>query len=185
MMHVNRWRGAWWCALLVMVVWAGHAMADDADGYAPVPSSIAGDWLVESRDAVIHIEPVGDHYQGRILWQLHDTYGSEDGPELAGKVVTDRKNPNPALRSRPLTGLRLLWGLTFDPAEKKWRDGHVYNSDDGRTYNCWVRMLGPNRLKLHGYLGISLFGGSTVWTRVSMKTTTPPGQPPYVDAPGT
>lgn len=172
---------AWLGVLACLLLWglAGHATADSAGAYAPVPSDIVGDWLVESRDAVIHIQQVGDEYQGYILWQLHDTYGPEDGPELNGKIVTDRNNPNPALRARPLTGLKLLTGLKFDPEKEKWEHGHVYNSDDGRTYNCWVRLRSLNRLQLHGYIGISLFGGSTVWSRVSMRKPAP-GELPFV-----
>ena len=181
MRAASRRCGAWLGALAFLLFCgvAGHAMADGADSYVPAPSAVAGDWLVESHDAVIRIEQVGDEYQGYILWQLHDTYGPEDGPELNGKTVTDRNNPDPALRSRPLTGLRLLTGLKFDPDSKKWKGGHVYNSDDGRTYNCWVRLRSPDRLQLHGYIGISLFGGSTVWSRVTMRTPAP-GQLPFV-----
>jgi uncharacterized protein (DUF2147 family) len=156
-------------AVLLLMASSGPALA--SDGYVPSsPSEIVGDWLVESRDAVIRIEQVGDEYQGYILWQLHDTYGPEDGPELNGKVVTDRKNPDPALRSQPLTGLRLLKGLHYDASNGKWTGGRVYNSDNGRTYNCLVRLLGPNRLQLRGYIGISLLGGNTVWSRVTMRT---------------
>jgi uncharacterized protein (DUF2147 family) len=153
-------------------------MAEGATGFAPAPSNIVGDWLVQSRDAVIRIEQVGDEYQGHILWQLHNTYGPEDGPGLDGKIVTDRHNPDPALRGRPLTGLTLLTGLKFDPQRGRWEHGHVYNSDDGRTYNCWVRLRSLNRLQLHGYIGISLFGGSTVWSRVTMRTPAP-GELPF------
>lgn len=172
MKNIGRRYRAWLCGLVVLLSWgiAGCAMADEAKAYAPTPSDIVGDWLVESRDAVIRIEQVGDEYQGHILWQLHDTYGPEDGPELNGKIVTDRNNPDPALRARPLTGLKLLTGLKFEPDSGKWKGGRVYNSDNGRTYNCLVRMLGLNRLQLRGYIGISLFGGSTVWSRVTMKT---------------
>jgi uncharacterized protein (DUF2147 family) len=171
-------------AFLLWLPCAGYALADD-DGatYAPTASAIVGDWLVESRDAVIRIEQVGDEYQGRILWQLHDTYGPEDGPELNGKIVTDRNNPDPALRSQPLTGLRLLKGLHYDASNRKWIDGRVYNADNGRTYNCLVRLLDPNRLQLRGYLGISLFGGNTVWSRVTMRASGHGGLPFVMAAP--
>lgn len=172
---------AWLGLAACLLLWGltGPVSADGATAYAPAASDIVGDWLVESRDAVIHIEQVGNEYQGYILWQLHDTYGPEDGPALVGKIVTDIHNPNPALRSRPLTGLRLLTGLTFDPGDRKWEHGRVYNSDDGRTYNCWVRLRSLDRLQLHGYIGISLFGGSTVWSRVTMRQPAP-GELPFV-----
>jgi len=180
MKETGRWRHAWLYGCACLLLWSSLAAgAAGATPYVPTPSAIVGDWLVESRDAVIRIEQVGDQYQGHILWQLHDTYGPEDGPALKGKIVTDRNNPDPALRGQPLTGLVLLTGLRFDPASEKWKDGRVYNADNGRTYNCLVRMLGPNRLQLRGYVGISLFGGSTVWSRVRMRQPTP-GQLPFV-----
>ena len=147
------------------------------------PSAIVGDWLVESRDAVIHIERVGDEYRGSILWQLHDKYGPEDGPALNGKIVTDRNNPDPALRAQALTGLRLLKGLRYDASSNKWVNGRVYNADNGRTYNCVVRLLNPNRLQLRGFIGISLFGGNTVWSRVTMKTPAKGDLPFVIDTP--
>lgn len=175
------------CVLAFFLSWGGSGCvrADDGGGtYVPSgPSAIVGDWLVASRDAVIRIEQVGDEYQGSIFWQLHDTYGPEDGPELNGKIVTDRNNPDSALRSRPLTGLRLLKGLRYDAGNKKWIGGRIYNSDNGRTYNCLVRLLSSNRLQLRGYVGISLLGGNTVWSRVIMRTPVNGGLPFVVAAP--
>ncbi|GAB2567811.1 DUF2147 domain-containing protein [Dyella jejuensis] len=175
----RRWPHA--LALLGLLGASAQVLADDA--YVPAPSAIVGDWLVDSRDAIIHIEQVGTEYQGYIRWQLHDTYGPEDGPQLQGKVVTDRNDPDPALRSQPLTGLRLLKGLHYDPGKREWTDGRIYNAENGRTYNCEVRMLGPDRLRLRGYIGISLLGGNTVWTRVSMRAPAPGGLPFVVDGP--
>ena len=164
---LRRW-GA--CLVLGLCGWlacAALAARDGGDQQArPADSLIVGYWLVESRDAVIQIEQQGDQYEGRIVWQLHDTYGPEDGPELSGKTVTDRKNPDPALRSRPLTGLRMLWGLRFDPDRAAWVDGRVYNSDNGKVYHCEIRMLSNDRLRLRGYIGVTLLGGNTMWTRV-------------------
>lgn len=149
----------------------------------PTPS-IEGDWLVESRDAVIRIQQQGDQYEGHIVWQLHDTYGPEDGPDLDGKTVTDRKNPDPSLRLQPLTGLRLLWGLRYDAASGAWLDGHVYDTDNGKVYQCEVRLLDANHLKLRGYIGISLLGGNTVWSRVPAGTTPVGPARPATVAPG-
>jgi uncharacterized protein (DUF2147 family) len=179
------YRHQWLYALVFLLMPGGfeRAAAADVVTATPAASAIVGDWLVESRDAVIRIERVGDEYQGYILWQLHDTYGPEDGPQLNGKIVTDRNNPDPALRSQPLTGLRLLKGLRYDASDNKWTDGRVYNADDGRTYHCLVRLLSPNRLRLRGYVGISLLGGNTVWSRVTMRKAVRGGLPFVMDAP--
>nr|WP_199039315.1 DUF2147 domain-containing protein [Dyella sp. ASV24] len=162
--YLSRWR---W-AVRFLLGWGlscGAAFAQAPSDVGSAAAAITGDWLVDSRDAIIRIEPQGDTFVGTIVWQLHDTYGPEDGPELNGKTVTDRHNPDPALRSRPLTGLRLLWGLRYDADAHAWVDGHVYNSDNGKEYHCEVHVPSPDRLVLRGYIGIPLLGGSTTWTR--------------------
>ncbi len=145
------------CVLLLLpsLAWAGPG-----DG-------IVGDWLVASGDAVIRIARSGGHYDGHIVWQLHDTYGPEDGPDLDGKVVTDRHNPDPSQRSRPIDGLRLIWDLSYDPESQEWNGGRVYDADNGHTFRCRMWLLDPNHLKLRGYFGISLIGGDSVWSRVN------------------
>lgn len=127
--------------------------------------AILGDWRVASGDALVRIERHGDEYQGRLVWLLHDRYGPEDGRALAGKPVTDRNNPDPTLRNRPLLGLRLLWNLRYD-GKGKWSGGWIYNSNDGRRYRCEAQLEDADHLRVRGYLGIPLLGGSTVWTRV-------------------
>lgn len=148
---------------------------------ATAASAIVGDWLVATRDAVIRIERNGAEFDGYIAWQLHDRYGPEDGPELDGRIVTDRNNPDPALRSRPLDGLRLLTGLHYD-GHGEWTGGRIYNTGNGRTYHCLVRLDGSNRLVLRGYVGIPVLGKNTYWTRVTMQAPAAGGLP-YVIVP--
>ena len=152
--------GLGWCACCLMLLLPAIVRADPADG-------IVGNWLVESADAVIRIERHGDTYEGFIAWQLRNTYGPEDGPDLDGKIATDRNNPDPALRSRPLDGLRLIWGLRYDARHQEWSGGHVYDSDDGHTFRCQMRLIDPDHIRLRGYVGITLLGGSSTWTRVN------------------
>jgi uncharacterized protein (DUF2147 family) len=167
-----RWGKVFSIALLLCLLGAASVVKAQNQS-APEPMTIEGDWLVQSRDAIIRIERQGDQYEGRIIWQLHDTYGSEDGPELNGKSVTDRNNPDPALRGQPLTGLRMLWGLRYDPERRMWVDGRVYNSENGKTYQCQVRLRDNDHLNLRGYIGISLLGGNTTWTRTKFPEQVP------------
>jgi uncharacterized protein (DUF2147 family) len=144
------------CLLLLPAL----AWADPADG-------IVGDWLVESGGAAVRIRRQGDLFDGIIVWQLHGFHGADDGPELSGKPATDIHNPDPKLRSRTIDGMRLLWDLHYDAEKQEWTGGRVYDSNDGHTFSCQMRLIDPDHLKLRGYFGISLLGGSSVWTRLS------------------
>ncbi|MEO6849303.1 MAG: DUF2147 domain-containing protein, partial [Mucilaginibacter sp.] len=68
------------------------------------------------------------------------------------------------LRTRPELGLELLKDFTFD-GDDVYDDGTIYDPKNGKTYSCKMTLEG-NQLKIRGYIGISLFGRSEIWTRV-------------------
>ena len=78
-----------------------------------------------------------------------------------GKPAVDDKNPNPALRRRPMIGLPLFQGMS-QSGPNKW-SGTIYNADDGQTYASNIAMTGPNALRIEGCLGALC--GAEVWTR--------------------
>ena len=135
------------------------------------PDAIVGRWLIASKDAVIDIHPVdgpaGSEYHGSIAWLLDKTYDEKDGPALSGKPLLDHRNPDPALRQRPLIGLPMLKGLHFD-GQDHWLDGRVYSCNDGRTYRVQVSLADRDHLNLRGYFGLPIFGMTSVWTRIAV-----------------
>lgn len=84
----------------------------------------------------------------------------------AGKHhATDRRNPDPKLRSRPLCGLRIGGGFVkVDPQTA--RGGHLYDPRNGRTYSGQMTVEGV-LLRLRGYVGLPMFGRTQTWTRAS------------------
>ena len=84
----------------------------------------------------------------------------------AGKrAITDARNPDPKLRSRPLCGLWIGAGFVeVDPQHA--RGGHLYDPRSGRTYSGEMTAEG-NLLQLRGYLGWRIFGRTQTWVRAS------------------
>jgi len=81
----------------------------------------------------------------------------------------DRKNPNAALRARPLCGLQI--GMNFHLANPgRAEGGQLYDPESGKTYNGMMTRDG-NNLKLRGYIGFSLFGRTETWTRAPANVT--------------
>jgi uncharacterized protein (DUF2147 family) len=119
-------------------------------------SQILGAWLNAEKDGKIEIYKTGDKYFGKLIWGQH-IY------EADGKTSrTDNKNPDPALRSRKLLDLVILTNFTYDGNE--WKGGKIYDPKSGKTYSCIMRLKGAT-LEIKGYIGISLLGRTTVWTR--------------------
>lgn len=116
---------------------------------------IIGKWLNQSGQDQIFIYKKGDKYFGKLGWIKV--------PNENGKPKADKNNPDPALRTRPVLDLELLKDFTYNG--KMYEDGTIYDPKSGKTYSCKMTLNG-NSLKIRGYIGISLFGRTEVWTRV-------------------
>ena len=144
------------CCALALTLLAGIAGA--------AADRVLGLWLTEKADAHVRVERVGDSYQGQIVWLKQPQYPADDDQGMAGRDKIDRENPDPARRGRPIIGLRIVEGFRFRDGE--WRDGRIYDPENGKTYKCRMWFDGET-LRLRGYIGISLLGRSTSWTRVA------------------
>ncbi|MEI6948393.1 DUF2147 domain-containing protein [Paraflavisolibacter sp. H34] len=135
--------------LLVSIAFMAPLFAQNAD-------AVLGTWLSEEKDAKILIYKTGDKYFGKLVW-LKTPY------EADGKTPkTDKKNGSAALRSRPLQNLVILTNFSYD--DGAWEDGKIYDPESGKTYSSTMKIEG-NNLRLRGYIGISAFGRTAVWTK--------------------
>jgi uncharacterized protein (DUF2147 family) len=118
-----------------------------------------GTWATQGDDSHVKIETCGTSLCGTIVW-LKDPLGDD------GKDAVDSKNPDPSLRSQKLVGLSLLNG--FEPTDDPtvWKNGRIYNPEDGRTYSCNLTVQDANTLRVRGYVGFSLLGETQIWNRV-------------------
>lgn len=128
-------------------------------GAAPASAQNAepvGVWLTEKGDARIKVTKCGSGICGIIVWLR------EPVDRATGQPQVDDKNPNPALRTRPVIGISLFIGMR-PSASGRW-SGQIYNADDGGTYVSHVSFTGGDALHVEGCVGM-ICGGET-WTRV-------------------
>ena len=118
--------------------------------------AILGQWANPNGQDHILIYKKGNKYFGKLDWIKFPN-------DEQGNPKTDKNNPDKALQSRPDLGLELLKDFTFDG--KTYEDGTIYDPKSGKTYSCKMTLVG-NTLKIRGYIGISLFGRTEVWTKV-------------------
>ncbi len=120
---------------------------------------IVGTWLNEEETGQVEIFKVGSNYYGKIVW-LKVTLDS-----ITGKPRTDKENPDPVEQKKPLIGLVNLKGFEFN-GDDEWKKGSIYDPKNGKTYSCYMKFVEPEKLKIRGYVGISLLGRTTYWTPV-------------------
>lgn len=142
-LHISRFL----LSLVLLVPCAG--IADESD--------IEGVWLSGDGDGWIEMRLEGATLSGFIAGSPNTIEGAP--PRL------DVENPDPELRTRKLDGLRLLRDFRYD-GDRRWTDGSIYDPNSGKTYKGTISIIDRDTLKLRGYVGISLFGRSDIWTRV-------------------
>ena len=116
----------------------------------------AGVWLTQAGDARVRVSKCGAGICGVIVW-LRDPIDS-----ATGRPQADDKNPNPALKTRPMIGLPLFSGM-HPTADNRW-SGQIYNADDGSTYASNIALTGPDMLRVEGCMGALCSGEN--WSRV-------------------
>jgi uncharacterized protein (DUF2147 family) len=53
----------------------------------------------------------------------------------------------------------------FSYNDGAWDDGKIYDPYSGKTYSSTLK-LKDDKLNIRGYIGVSLFGRTTVWQRI-------------------
>jgi uncharacterized protein (DUF2147 family) len=105
-------------------------------------------------------------YFGIIVW-LAEPYAPTDDPnQEPGQKKTDVNNPDPDLRDEPVVGLEIAKDFVYK-GDGVWHKGTIYDPDNGKTYKCKMRFGDTDDvLKVRGFIGISMLGRTTEWTRV-------------------
>ncbi len=126
------------------------------DSTASAADAIVGQWLTEEGTSKIEIYRSGDEYLGKIAWLKE--------PEKEGKPRVDELNPDEKLRTRPLQGLVILRGFSYD-GDNEWTGGRIYDPKSGNDYKAKMTLVDPKTLDLRGYVLIPLIGRTSRWTR--------------------
>jgi uncharacterized protein (DUF2147 family) len=135
--------------VFVLAGLAGPAFAQD----------VTGVWLNSSGDAHIRIAKCGASLCGTIIWLKQPT------DPATGRPVTDKKNPDPAKRSRPLLGIEVALGFEPSRDEPGKYVGSFYNAEDGGIYRGAMTPANADTLHVEGCLLV--FCQTQTWTRLS------------------
>jgi|SaaInlV_200m_DNA_2_1039689.scaffolds.fasta_scaffold23450_2 uncharacterized protein (DUF2147 family) len=135
------------CIIFLMLISKSYASEADA---------IIGEWYTDSGKSIVEIQKCDYSYCGKITWLKEPKY--EDGTE---KI--DKENPEVSKRNTPIIGLTIIQDFKYK-GSNKWSDGKIYDPENGKTYSCKMKLKG-NKLKVRGYIGISLLGRTTVWEK--------------------
>ena len=128
------------------------------ESYIP---GVLGVWLSENKKQKVRVtyDAVKKTYTGKIVWMYEDD-------QEQGRVLLDKNNPNPKLRTRRITGINLM--LNFLHEGDGVFLGYVYDPISGKQYRC-LMTLQPDKKIAHirGYILIPWIGRTEIATKIS------------------
>lgn len=129
-----------------------------APGAHALTTGVVGTWR-GPENSIISVAPCGGSLCAKVL-----STGDETGARI------DSNNPDASLRTRALCGLQI--GEGFHGSDPNKADGgHLYDPRSGKTYKGSMTSEG-DVLLLRGYVGLSMFGRTARWDRVTAPVDT-------------
>lgn len=116
---------------------------------------IVGSFFTPKSDGVMQFYKDGATYSAKLIW-------GKDKDRL------DKNNPDKSLREQKVVGMVLAQGFVFD-GKDTWKNGKIYDPNEGKTYDCKIMIDEKNNMKLRGYIGISLLGRTEYMVRMEEK----------------
>ena len=106
--------------------------------------------------SVMKLEEKEGKLYGRIVKLL-----KKDPKTLCKECPGERKN-------KPMLGMNILWGLSYDPDDEEWSGGFIMDPNTGNIYRTYVALKQDgNVLKVRGYIGFALLGRTQYWYRLN------------------
>ena len=122
-------------------------------------ASPVGVWATGGNKSHVQVFQCGSFLCGKIVW-LKEPNGKD------GKPARDRNNPDAAKRNQTIVGLQIISGLKPTSGGKEWKDGTVYDPENGKSYGVQITLSDSGKLEVRGYEGVPMLGETKTWTRV-------------------
>ncbi|MES2069634.1 MAG: DUF2147 domain-containing protein [Pseudomonadota bacterium] len=125
---------------------------------AQAAAAQSGLWLTQSGNLEVEIAPCGQALCGTVVRAISNQ-------AMSPNSSSSSSGPSQAADTRPAQGMTILLDFRQTSA-KEWK-GHIYNRQNGETYDCQMTLAGPDQLQLRIYKGDPQAGQTQLWTRVA------------------
>jgi uncharacterized protein (DUF2147 family) len=149
------------CVLLLTVFCSFKAIDPDNSQQA---NRICGKWESTEKNLIVEVYPYKNTFRAKMIWF---TGGVSKAKPM--EIITDIKNPDPALRSRKVLGLDVVENLTYNPKSNSWEGGKIYEVQSGKYWNAAAYIDKTGLLKVKGYWKVKLLGKTMTFKRVTAK----------------
>jgi len=94
---------------------------------------------------------------GKIYGKVVEIFDVNKKNKVCDECSGDDKN-------KPILGIMVIKGLRKDG--KEYNDGQILDPNNGKLYKCFITLEENDKLKVRGFIGISLIGRTQYWYRI-------------------
>jgi uncharacterized protein (DUF2147 family) len=128
-------------------------------GAQPASMTPVGKWKTiddetQKAKSVVEIFKVGDKLHGKVVALFREP--DEDQNPTCDDCKGDKKD-------KPVIGMEIIWDLSWDADDEEWSKGEIMDPDNGKTYDCYISMESPEKLKVRGFIGWAVLGRTQYW----------------------
>lgn len=109
--------------------------------------------------SVVQIYKSGDKYFGKVV-KLYREPDEEQDP------ICDDCDEDDSRYNKRVLGMVILTDLEWDADDDEWDDGEILDPKSGDVYDCYIALESQDKMKVRGYIGLSVLGRTQYWYRV-------------------
>ena len=119
---------------------------------------VIGKWntIDDVTGKVVSVVEIFEH-NNKIYGKVNEIFNPKSRNRVCENCTGDDKN-------KAILGLTVIKGLVKEGNE--YCNGKILDPKSGKLYKCYITLEEPDKLKVRGYIGISLFGRTQYWERL-------------------
>jgi uncharacterized protein (DUF2147 family) len=119
---------------------------------------VIGKWntIDDVTGKVISVVEIFEH-NNKIYGKVSEIFNPKSRNRVCENCTGEDKN-------KAILGLTVIKGLVKEGEE--YCNGRILDPKTGKLYKCYITLEGTDKLKVRGYIGVSLFGRTQYWERL-------------------
>lgn len=120
--------------------------------------SVTGKWktIDDETGKVVSVVEIYEH-KGKIYGKIIEIMNPKDKNKTCVNCSGEDKN-------KPILGLTVIKGLSKEGSE--YTNGKILDPKHGKLYKSIIGLESRDKLKVRGYIGVSIIGRTQYWERV-------------------
>lgn len=114
---------------------------------------ILGRWMSTDKSVAVNVYREGNSFRAKVIW-----FDERLGSGTPMNTRHDTHNPDEKMHTRKIIGMDILENLDYNPVNKRWQNGKIYDASSGRTWDTYAEIKKDGLLYVRGFWKFAWIG---------------------------